>query len=296
MDRLCKLLTRFSLAASIDTSHWEFPDVCQYYFGSFGRWSSLLFSLVSLVGAMIVYWVLMSNFFFNTGKFIYNYVHHVNVTEIGLSTNGSDRVICPDTEDPPPSNHTVGLSAGNTTGLLQFEEWWSKTNTVPLYLIVVLLPLLNFRSPSFFAKFNVLGTASVLYLVCLVTYKAVRIGFHFDFHWDKAQEYFLPEFRLSFPQLSGILTLAFFIHNCIITLLKNNQKPENNCPLASKLAVRIFLLGVTHTATLFHSPVPPWDLNLVLDALQDHPFEPLARVPWRLLSWKVAFLVAVASQ
>ncbi|KAG9462865.1 hypothetical protein GDO78_022975 [Eleutherodactylus coqui] len=164
MDRLCKLLTRFSLAASIDTSHWEFPDVCQYYFGSFGRWSSLLFSLVSLVGAMIVYWVLMSNFFFNTGKFIYNYVHHVNVTEIGLSTNGSDRVICPDTEDPPPSNHTVGLSAGNTTGLLQFEEWWSKTNTVPLYLIVVLLPLLNFRSPSFFAKFNVLG----MWLACCV--------------------------------------------------------------------------------------------------------------------------------
>uniref|UniRef100_A0A8B9N1G6 Neutral amino acid transporter 9 n=1 Tax=Accipiter nisus TaxID=211598 RepID=A0A8B9N1G6_9AVES len=56
----------------IDTSNWEFPDVCKYYFGSFGQWSSLLFSMVSLVGAMVVYWVLMSNFLFNTGRFIYS--------------------------------------------------------------------------------------------------------------------------------------------------------------------------------------------------------------------------------
>ncbi|XP_073538717.1 neutral amino acid transporter 9 isoform X1 [Phyllobates terribilis] len=252
---------------SVDTSHWEFPDVCQYYFGSFGRWSSLLFSLVSLVGAMIVYWVLMSNFFFNTGKFIYNYVHHINVTEIVLSTNGSDKVICPNTGDGTPSNTTVDTTTGNGTGFQQFEDWWSKTDTVPLYLIVVLLPLLNFRSPSFFAKFNVLGTASVLYLVSLVTYKAFRIGFHFEFHWDKVQEYFVPEFRLSFPQLTGILTLAFFIHNCIITLLKNNRKPENNI---RDLSVAYLLVGLTYMyvgVMVFGSfPSPP----LTKDCIQQN--------------------------
>jgi len=69
-----------SSSALIDTSNWEFPDVCKYYFGSFGQWSSLLFSMVSLVGAMVVYWVLMSNFLFNTGKFIYSkYVFLVNL-------------------------------------------------------------------------------------------------------------------------------------------------------------------------------------------------------------------------
>lgn len=56
----------------MDTSDWEFPDVCQYYFGKVGQWSSLMFSMVSLVGAMVVYWVLMSNFLFNTGQFIYS--------------------------------------------------------------------------------------------------------------------------------------------------------------------------------------------------------------------------------
>ncbi|CAB1424696.1 unnamed protein product, partial [Pleuronectes platessa] len=56
----------------IDTSDWEFPDVCHYYFGKFGQWSSLVFSMVSLIGAMVVYWVLMSNFLYNTGQFIYS--------------------------------------------------------------------------------------------------------------------------------------------------------------------------------------------------------------------------------
>ncbi|KAM9329942.1 neutral amino acid transporter 9 [Gastrophryne carolinensis] len=243
---------------SLDTSSWEFPDVCQYYFGSFGRWSSLLFSMVSLVGAMIVYWVLMSNFLFNTGKFIYNYVHHVNVTDIGITTNGSDKVICPDDGDLTPPNRTLDFSIGNATGFALFEIWWSKTNTVPFYLIAILLPLLNFRSPSFFAKFNVLGTASVVYLVSLVTYKAARIGFHFHFQWDQLQEYFVPEFRLSFPQLTGILTLAFFIHNCVITLLKSNRKPENNI---RDLSVAYLLVGLTYMyvgVMIFASfPSPP---------------------------------------
>lgn len=65
-------------SASVDTAAWEFPDVCRHYFGAFGQWSSLLFSLVSLVGAMVVYWVLMSNFLFNTGKFMFSkYPLHV---------------------------------------------------------------------------------------------------------------------------------------------------------------------------------------------------------------------------
>eukprot|EP00069_Balaena_mysticetus_P017631 bmy_10770T0 len=67
-----------AMISSVDTTTWEYPDVCRYYFGSFGQWSSLLFSLVSLIGAMIVYWVLMSNFLFNTGKFIFSkYPYHM---------------------------------------------------------------------------------------------------------------------------------------------------------------------------------------------------------------------------
>ncbi|XP_059689664.1 neutral amino acid transporter 9 isoform X2 [Gavia stellata] len=207
----------------IDTSNWEFPDVCKYYFGSFGQWSSLLFSMVSLVGAMVVYWVLMSNFLFNTGKFIYNFVHDINVTDIVPGTNGSNKVICPSAASGhPPQNRSVMFSSGNNTGFELFEEWWNKSRTVPFYLIAVLLPLLNLKSPSFFAKFNVL------------------------------------EFRILFPQLTGVLTLAFFIHNCVITLLQNNRNQENN---VRDLSIAYFLVGLTYLyvgVVIFASfPSPP---------------------------------------
>ena len=35
-------------------------------------------------------------------------------------------------------------------------------------------------------------------------------------------------FKASFPALSGILTLAYFIHNCILSIMRNQEKPKNN--------------------------------------------------------------------
>ncbi|XP_069912815.1 neutral amino acid transporter 9 isoform X4 [Oryctolagus cuniculus] len=182
-----------TMISSLDTTTWEYPDVCRHYFGSFGQWSSLIFSLVSLIGAMIVYWVLMSNFLFNTGKFIFNFIHHINDTDTLLRTNSSDP-----------------------------------------------------------------GTVSVLYLIFLVTLKAIRLGFHLEFHWFVSTDYFVPEIRFQFPQLTGVLTLAFFIHNCIITLLKNNKNQENN---VRDLCIAYMLVTLTYLyigALVFASfPSPP---------------------------------------
>ncbi|XP_061555059.1 neutral amino acid transporter 9 isoform X2 [Phycodurus eques] len=209
----CYIVLKSPKAIScVDTSDWEFPDVCRYYFGKFGQWSSLVFSMVSLVGAMVVYWVLMSNFLYNTGQFIYNYAHHVNISDSEFGTNDTDRVICPYPNTDTEENHTIGthyISTGgnDTSDVNSFEHWWSKTNTVPLFLVVLLLPLLCFRSASFFARFTFL------------------------------------ELRLLFPQLTGVLTLAFFIHNCIITLMKNNKHQENN---VRDLSVAYLLVGLTY--------------------------------------------------
>ncbi|XP_051973843.1 sodium-coupled neutral amino acid transporter 9-like [Xyrauchen texanus] len=228
----------------VDTSDWEFPDVCKYYFGAFGKWSSLIFSLVSLIGAMVVYWVLMSNFLFNTGKFIYNYAHNVSTSDTEFGTNGTDRVVCLHPDLDPNKNHSFVFYMGdNSTGHDVFDRWWSKTNTIPFYLIILLLPLLNFRSASFFARFTFLGTISVMYLIILVTLKAARLGFHLEFHWFEPSKLFVPEFRSLFPQLSGVLTLAFFIHNCIITLMKSNRHQENN---VRDLSLAYLLVGLTY--------------------------------------------------
>ncbi|CAK6975721.1 sodium-coupled neutral amino acid transporter 9 [Scomber scombrus] len=232
----------------MDTSDWEFPDVCRYYFGKFGQWSSLIFSMVSLIGAMVVYWVLMSNFLYNTGQFIYNYAHNVNVSHSDFETNGTEKVICPYHNLNPGENNSIntlylGNSGNETSDVMSFGRWWSKTNTIPLYLIILLLPLLCFRSASFFARFTFLGTISVVYLIVLVTIKAVHLGFHLEFHWFDTTQFYVPEFRLLFPQLTGVLTLAFFIHNCIITLMKSNMHQENN---VRDLSVAYLLVGLTY--------------------------------------------------
>ncbi|XP_023565132.1 sodium-coupled neutral amino acid transporter 9 isoform X2 [Octodon degus] len=124
-----------SMICSLNTTTWEYPDVCRYYFGSFGQWSSLLCSLVSLIGAMIVYWVLMSNFLFNTGKFIFNFIHHINDTDTLLRINNSNPVICPSAgSGGHPDNDSMAFYT-NDTEVQQFEKWWSRSRTVPFYLV-----------------------------------------------------------------------------------------------------------------------------------------------------------------
>lgn len=83
----------------------------------------------------------------------------------------------------------------------------------------------------------------MIYLVGLVTYKAISLGFHLEFHWFEPTQFYVPEFRPQFPQLTGVLTLAFFIHNCVITLMKSNKHQENN---VRDLSVAYLLVGLTY--------------------------------------------------
>ncbi|NWI55372.1 S38A9 protein, partial [Calyptomena viridis] len=128
---------------------------------------------------------------------------------------------------------------------------WSKNKTLHKYFVLhhsVCLALF-----FFFA-----GTVSVVYLVFLVTVKTARLGIHIEFNWLTGNEFFVPEFRILFPQLTGVLTLAFFIHNCVITLLQNNRNQENN---VRDLSIAYFLVGLTYLyvgVMIFASfPSPP---------------------------------------
>lgn len=35
-------------------------------------------------------------------------------------------------------------------------------------------------------------------------------------------------FKASFPALTGLLTLAYLIHNCILSIMRNQENPKNN--------------------------------------------------------------------
>lgn len=56
-----------------------------------------------------------------------------------------------------------------------------------------------------------------------------------------------------------------------------------------------FLKGLRNSFPLQRPPPPAWDLPTVLCALTRRPFEPMAFCDLRLLSWKMAFLVAITS-
>lgn len=65
-------------------------------------------------------------------------------------------------------------------------------------------------------------------------------------------------------------------------------------PSAHPLAVR-FLKGARRLRPVVKSIVPSWDLITVLEAMCEHPFEPLESADLRMLSYKTALLLALAS-
>lgn len=49
----------------------EFQDICSKLLGPQMAWISLLISLLNLIGAMVVYWILMSSMLYQIGCFVY---------------------------------------------------------------------------------------------------------------------------------------------------------------------------------------------------------------------------------
>ena len=76
-------------------------------------------------------------------------------------------------------------------------------------------------------KYLVAGTLSVFYIVSFVMTKAGQWGWNVEFE-DASSPLYIPFVRPSFPALSGMLSLALFLHNCVVAIMKNNRHPENN--------------------------------------------------------------------
>ncbi|VDP26878.1 unnamed protein product [Heligmosomoides polygyrus] len=139
-------------------------------------------------------------------------------------------VYCP-LEDAPPFLYAEKGSKEFLDQWFQpswdFDHLWQLQGTVPLYLAIITFPLMNFKSPTFFTKFNVLGTVSVVYLLVFTGSKLVECGFNMNFSDPDSIHYAAP-FRWRFPALTGTMTLSYFIHNAVLTILRNQKTPENN--------------------------------------------------------------------
>jgi len=238
----------------------EFAQLCGKLLGRRWEVAAGVASLGAITGAVIVYWVLMSNFLFLT----VNWAEEKSAGTLPAPTNAST-LLCPKNNSVPrveeprldpnqtllileategnfldhfdhqdmdrdhdefaPEDFVLGGVAENNKVPDTFSRIWNR-KTVPLYLLI-LFPVICMRSVTFFAKFNCLGSISVGFILFMICYWCGKWGINADFS-DPTSPQFVPLFVGSFPSLSGMLALGLFIHNAIITLCRNNRHQENN--------------------------------------------------------------------
>ncbi|RDD46502.1 Sodium-coupled neutral amino acid transporter 9-like protein [Trichoplax sp. H2] len=197
----------------------EFIDICHQLLGRWGQFTAAFFSIIVLIGASVVYWIFMSNFLFNFVHYIYNAASKIEIPVNASITVGT---FCPASFGMDDMNYG-NFSAENAL----YYQLWDRTRTVPLFLGLILFPLCCMKSPTFFTKFTSLGTVSCLYLIFFVCIKAYFLGFNTNFQ-DESSIHYAPQINIDFPSLTGMLNLAFFLHNILLTILRNQEKPENN--------------------------------------------------------------------
>lgn len=217
----------------------EFTDICEKVLGRWAKWCSMVFAILPLIGAIIVFWVLMSTFARNISVFLYDWISGE------LHSSSDSGLVCPsnfrnssraDAAGPEGEKVLTGLKA-----FLASKVFW------PLILVVLLFPIINLKDPGFFYKFTSLGTVSVLYLVIYLLYKSFAWGLHVDFS-DSQSKHYMPLIGLKLPSLTGILCVSYYLHNAVISMLRYNKNQENNVRDLGigygLVAVTYFIIGV----------------------------------------------------
>lgn len=151
-------------------------------------------------------------------------------------SSNSSEILCPKIVIYNSTNSTVIIHDYTSSTL---GPVWDLYKTVPLFLGLLIFPFLNFSSPTFFTKFNSLGTMSVMYLIIFVLIKSASWGFNMtESDWEVSWI-----LRPSFPALSGMLAMSFFIHNIIVTIMQNNRDQSKN---GRDLSIAYLLVTLTY--------------------------------------------------
>ncbi|KAB7507801.1 Sodium-coupled neutral amino acid transporter 9-like protein [Armadillidium nasatum] len=272
----CKLLNlqkKMGLEGELYELNYLFRKLWPGSLGKIIEGVALAFSVVTLSGALVVYWILMCNFLYNTGEFFY-YKFFGNITTIVTD----DTVICP----PNMTASAAKEIFSNATKTDFFHHLWQEDLTVPLYLLIPFIFLLNIKNTAIFSFFNSFGAISVIALFIFVIVKASGWGFHYSLT-DPSDPFYVPFFqpsKSSFMALSGTLSLAYFLHNCVISILKSNRHPEN----VRDLTIGYFLVGVTYipVGMIFYLGFPLPKFCIVDNFLDNFPPHNLALAVARL--------------
>nr|BBG43568.1 solute carrier family 38 member 9 [Dugesia ryukyuensis] len=265
----------------------DFSDACKFYLGRPGEIVSIIFSFLALLSGLAVYYVLLCNVLYCAVNYLNGLISLNSITasltsiilnsNIIVSRNNNNNTfgaLCPSAPLIPMKNSSLVdnlllqdfLKSESSLVHMRksvFDKLWNQTHTVPFWLLIVVLPLISIKSPTFFTKFNALGTISVVYLFLLVIIKAVIWGIHIDFYFLTSLSY-IPNARVTFIVLTGVGSLAFFIHNAIHSIVRSQAKPENNTRdlLIAYVCVAATYLGI---GVIFYVTFP-----LSKDCIQDN--------------------------
>jgi len=232
----------------------EFQTVCKIYLGPWGEYIALFAADIIVIGALTVYYVLMAKFLYGAGMSIY---------ELSTMPEGSEIATY---VDPPKciafNEDRLGLpfspDAQEAGEEESFSNAWQKNATIPLYILVVFF-LTNIKNVTFFAKFSAFGTFTVFLIFFVTIYKGAQWGINENVDFVNATSmHYVSQFKATgTAALPGVLSMAYFVHSAVCTLLKDNKNQENN---ARDLGVAYILVFITYTALglIFYLSYPGW--------------------------------------
>ena len=79
------------------------------------------------------------------------------------------------------------------------------------------------------------------------------------------------------------------------TAISSRHAPIDGHPVSTHPSVSLWMKGLRNRKGLPRVLIPPWNLELVLQALKKWPFEPVNVASRKHLTWKAVFLVAITS-
>ena len=201
----------------------DFFDVCYDYLGKGGRVVCWLASVLVLVGAAMAYDRLMSDSMY-------------------LGIAGIRELISGTTHEPA-------------------DTWYWSDRVAPVYILLVMFPIVNFKTLSLIVRINSFGVIAGGFMIFYTLYSAFYVK------GVKTLEH-VPYYNNEFPSLAGLLMLSFFIHNCILTIMKNQKNPENN---NRDLVIAFVLAGLSYCLIggcvflAYHNVDIPQDFLNILD-------------------------------
>ena len=195
----------------------DFMYVCRDYLGEPGRWAAWTGSVITLVGAALVYDILLTTNLYSLVHGIYDLATGRtpagDASASSFSSSLSSSLLSASSSAVSSSSSLVPTDGGGW-----FESFWSRS-LVPVYFMVLFLPLCCFPRLQSYVRISSFGIVGMLYVVLFIVVSAAT-------HWVPATHPRHYGFRPHATYLAGIMCLAFFVHNFVLQVSALTSRPR----------------------------------------------------------------------